>query len=237
MADGRLVDRFSGPVSGDDGSRYGRIWTFRDITERVRLERRLADQLGFQQALLDTLPYAVFYKGPDTRFVGCNRAYEQAFGVQREHFIGKRVLDLEYLPLEDRLAFQAEDEATIASIGLVRREKPIPFQDGTLHQTLYSVSGFRQTDGSPGGLIGVIVDITDRKMAEERFSLIFEMAPECIFFVRTADWSSSTPTPPSRSYPDTGAKRLWAGTCLRWACGTIWRSAPSSTAILTLMAK
>lgn len=187
MADGRLVDRFSGPVSGDDGSRYGRIWTFRDITERVRLERRLADQLGFQQALLDTLPYAVFYKGPDTRFVGCNRAYEQAFGVQREHFIGKRVLDLEYLPLEDRLAFQAEDEATIASIGLVRREKPIPFQDGTLHQTLYSVSGFRQTDGSPGGLIGVIVDITDRKMAEERFSLIFEMAPECIFFVRTAD--------------------------------------------------
>lgn len=191
---GMQIDRYSGPVLGADGQLYGRIWTFRDITDRKSLELRLANQLAFQQALLDTIPYSVFYKGPDSRFVGFNRAYEECFGVRRETLIGKRVLDLEYLPEQDRLAYQAEDEATIANVGQVQRETSIPFADGALHQTLYSVTGFRLPDGSSGGLIGIIVDITERKLSEERlrqseekFSRIFEMAPESINFVRLRD--------------------------------------------------
>lgn len=187
FAEGMIVDRYTAPVMGEDGKLYGRIWMFRDITDRKALELRLADQLTFQQALLDTIPYAVFYKGRDTRFLGFNRAYELCFGVRREELIGKRVLDLEYLPLSDRHAYQAEDEAVIEGVTSVSRETAIPFADGVTHQTLYSVSGFRLSDGSSGGLIGVIVDITERKMAEERFSLIFEMAPECIFFIRMSD--------------------------------------------------
>lgn len=168
--------------------------TIEDITERKLLELRLANQLAFQQALLDTIPYAVFYKGPDTRFVGFNRAYEECFGVRREDLIGKTVLELEYLPEKDRQEYQAEDTEVIANVGQVHRELPIFFSDGVEHLTLYSVTGFRLTDGSPGGLIGILVDITGRKQAEERlrqseekFSRIFEMAPECIYFVRVAD--------------------------------------------------
>jgi len=191
---GMLLDRYSAPVLGKDGKCYGRIWTFRDITDRKQLELRLANQLAFQEALLNTLPYAIFYKGPDSRFLGFNKAYEECFGVQREELIGKRVLDLEFLPLDDRLAYQAEDEDIIGKVGRAQREGPITFADGAVHQMLYSVTGFRQLDGSPGGLIGVIVDISERKQDEERlrqseekFSRIFEMAPECIFFVRLKD--------------------------------------------------
>ncbi|MBI5520798.1 MAG: PAS domain S-box protein [Desulfovibrio sp.] len=187
FVDGKIVDRYTAPITGEDGKLYGRIWMFRDITDRKALELRVADQLAFQEALLDTIPYAVFYKGRDTRFVGCNRAYEQCFGIRREMFIGKRVLDLDYLPMADRQAFQAEDEAVIDGLTSVSREVAIPFADGMTHQALYSVSGFRLSDGSSGGLIGIIVDMTERKMAEERFSLIFEMAPECIFFIRVSD--------------------------------------------------
>ena len=39
------------------------------------------------------------------------------------------------------------------------------FADGKAHHTLYSVSGFRKPDGSPGGLVGVIVDIEPRSPA------------------------------------------------------------------------
>ncbi|MBK7654860.1 MAG: hypothetical protein IPJ18_06690 [Betaproteobacteria bacterium] len=42
----------------------------------------LDDQLQFQQALIDTVPYPLFYKGADTRFLGFNRAYEEVFGRQ-----------------------------------------------------------------------------------------------------------------------------------------------------------
>jgi len=154
-------------ILGPGGEILEIVGVGRDITERKSLELRLADQLAFQQALVDVIPYAVFYKGADSRFLGFNKAYEECFGVRRGELIGKRVLDLEYLPAEDRAAYQAEDEAIIRSAGHVHKEMPIPFADGQVHQTLYSVDGFRLSDGSPGGLIGVIVDITERKKGEE----------------------------------------------------------------------
>ena len=34
LVDGRVFDRYSAPVVGEDGTHYGRLWTYRDITER-----------------------------------------------------------------------------------------------------------------------------------------------------------------------------------------------------------
>lgn len=118
-----------------------------------------AELLGFQQTLIDAIPYPLFYKGPDARFVGFNRAYEEAFNVQRAALIGKTVMELDYLPLADREAYQAEDEATIASGSVVRRITKIPLADGRVHSTLYYVAGFRKADGTPGGLVGTVVDL------------------------------------------------------------------------------
>jgi len=41
LKDGTVLDRYSAPVLGSDGKYYGRIWTFRDITERKQLEAHL----------------------------------------------------------------------------------------------------------------------------------------------------------------------------------------------------
>ncbi len=139
--------------------------------ERLRvandeLEQRVEARTSLLQALIDTLPNPIFYKGADTRFIGCNTAYEQAFAVRRQDFIGQRVLDLDYLPEADRLAYQAEDEAVIASRGRVARETTIVLADGVAHDVLYSVTGFSRSDGRPGGLVGLIVDITPLKEVE-----------------------------------------------------------------------
>jgi PAS domain S-box-containing protein len=47
--DGTILDRYSSPVVGKDGKSYGRIFTFRDITERKRAE----EQLQWNAALLE----------------------------------------------------------------------------------------------------------------------------------------------------------------------------------------
>jgi CheY-like chemotaxis protein/integral membrane sensor domain MASE1 len=41
LKDGTILDRYSSPVVGKDGKYYGRIWMFRDITERKRAEQEL----------------------------------------------------------------------------------------------------------------------------------------------------------------------------------------------------
>ncbi|MGE5502904.1 MAG: response regulator [Actinomycetota bacterium] len=138
-----------------------------DITERKQAENAIRDQAAFQEALIDTIPYPVFYKGPDTRYLGANQAYERTFGIERRYMVGKTVLELEYLTNDDRLAFQAETEAVIASASTIEREMPLTFADGKLHDTLYTVAGFRKGDGSPGGLIGTLIDVSDRKKIEE----------------------------------------------------------------------
>ncbi|MEW6164243.1 MAG: PAS domain S-box protein [Pseudomonadota bacterium] len=143
-----------------------------DITARKRMEQEAADQVAFQNALIDTIPYPIFYKGADSRFLGFNKAYEETFGVRREDLVGKRVIDLDYLPEADRLAYQQEDEETIANAGRIEKEIPMPFADGNVHDTLYYVAGFRRADGSPGGLVGTFIDVSDRKKVAdlERFN-------------------------------------------------------------------
>ena len=172
--------------------RWNGYW--RDITEEREREQQLADQLAFQQALIDTIPNPIFVKTADTRFVLFNRAYEEAFGRDRHDLLGKRVLDLDYLSETDRQAFQAEDEMLIAQTRTISREQQIPFADGQLHHTLYWVSGFRKADGAPGGLVGVIVDISALKEAEQSASAarqqLVDMAnalPLTVFQYRKAD--------------------------------------------------
>ena len=148
------------------GFKAAAIWVLEDISQRKAMEAHLAAQASFQSALVDTIPYPVFYKGADSRFLGVNRAYERVFGVERNSLLGKRVLDLDYLPLEDRLTYQAEDEAIIATTGHAQREIVMPFADGQAHETLYFVSGFAGADGAPAGLVGTFVDVAEQKAAE-----------------------------------------------------------------------
>ena len=140
------------------------------VMEAKVIERtsELQRQITLMQALIDTIPNPIFYKDAFTCFLGCNLAYESVFAVSRQSFIGKRVLDLDYLPETERLAYQAEDEAVVAAGSRVSREVDMVFADAETHHTLYSVTGFRNPDGTPGGLVGVIVDITPLKVAERQ---------------------------------------------------------------------
>lgn len=44
LNDSRVFDRYSAPVEGADDTLYGRVWFFRDITERVEYEEKLENQ-------------------------------------------------------------------------------------------------------------------------------------------------------------------------------------------------
>ncbi|MEO7742436.1 MAG: ATP-binding protein [Usitatibacter sp.] len=130
--------------------------------------KALPDQLRIAQQLIEGLPIPVFFKARDGRYLGMNRAWEQFFGVERGTMVGGSVRDLyrDWPMIAQR--HQAMDEALWARPGIQSYEIPITTRDGRERHTLY----YKATFGPPGdeatGLIGTIVDITDRKHAEQR---------------------------------------------------------------------
>ncbi len=50
LKDGRIIDRYSAPIFGENGRYYGRGWFFRDITERKNTEQKMRE---LQQQLRD----------------------------------------------------------------------------------------------------------------------------------------------------------------------------------------
>lgn len=136
--------------------------------ELKKTKQKAQDQILFMQTLIDTIPVPIFYKDEKSRFLGFNKEYEKVFATKREDLIGKRVLDLEYLSIEDRAIYQAEDESVIASSSTIKRDQLMPYSDGKLHDTIYYVSGFKKADGSIGGLIGVFIDVTEINEAKKK---------------------------------------------------------------------
>lgn len=176
----QLVEDLCGPVAlaMENAHLYQQAQEHaQELEQRVRKRTaEMAEISTFLQAIIDHIANPIFYKGPDLRFRGCNNAYERVFGVARADFVGKTVMELPYLPLADRQAYQQEDARVLASGGVLSREAAIPFADGRVHQTLYSVSGFRAPDGSPVGLVGVIVDITPMKETQAALRVAMEAA-------------------------------------------------------------
>ncbi|MDR2743749.1 MAG: PAS domain-containing protein [Desulfovibrio sp.] len=109
--------------------------------------------------VLDTLPCAVFIKGENLRFIYVNRAYEVMFDVKAKEVLGKTVLDLNYLPEEDRTFYQKEDQEMVTRRETRHHIFQYKLPDGKTHTCLYWSGGFIQDDGLRG-ILGVIVDIT-----------------------------------------------------------------------------
>jgi PAS domain S-box-containing protein len=124
------------------------------------------DQLSFIHSLVDSIPNPLFVKDTEGCFVTFNREYEEAFGIKRDDYIGKTVLDMEYIPGDDRELFHSEDMRLLKESGAKFYDLQIPYTDGEIHDVLYWVRSFDLANGERGGLLGVLVDITERKRLE-----------------------------------------------------------------------
>ncbi|MBN1268297.1 MAG: PAS domain S-box protein, partial [Kiritimatiellae bacterium] len=154
-------------------------------------EASVRSNLHFLQVLIDAMPYPLFYKDMQGRYLGCNRAFEQFFGKTREQIVGKTVHDISPEDVAD--TYYKADGQLLAEGGTQVYEGPMVSADGTHHEVLFSKATFNNTDGTPGGIVGAVMDITERKRAEEalqqseaRFREMAEMMPETVFEMDTS---------------------------------------------------
>ncbi len=88
LKDGAIVDRLSAPFNSVSGEYLGRIWFFRDITERRKAEEALRAGEERFRMLVDEAPDAILLFDIDlNRLIAANKAAERLFGLPRDEIL------------------------------------------------------------------------------------------------------------------------------------------------------
>jgi PAS domain S-box-containing protein len=173
----------------------GHIWYYEgsleDITKEKQAELNLEHHYRFLQTLIDSIPAPLFYKDAQGIYLGCNKVFEQYFGITQEQIVGKTVFGLSPRDLAD--VYRQKDEELFRHPGVQIYEGQVELPDRTRRTVVYHKATFVDTDGTLGGLIGVVLDITERKQAEEAFRILVNSAPMGIYIMQDGKFKMVNP--------------------------------------------
>jgi PAS domain S-box-containing protein len=137
-----------------------------DITERKRAQERLAEERNLLRTLIDHLPHYIYVKDTEGRFVLDNVADALAMGAKSpEEVVGKTNFDL---CLPDLAEKYHRDDMTVIHTGepLINVEEPAVNEHGEHILILTSKWPLRNHYGQTIGLVGISMDMTERKRGE-----------------------------------------------------------------------
>lgn len=157
--------------------KYGIDKKLKESEERLRklndeLEARVAartatleQQLRFLQQLIDTIPAPVYYKNAKGEYLGCNNAFEVYTGIPSREIVRKT--DTTLFPSDMAVLSAEKDSQLMSRRGIQVYQAKFPHADQQYRDVIFKKATFSDTEGGIAGFIGVMIDITDRILAEE----------------------------------------------------------------------
>jgi len=139
-------------------------------------EERLGAELHKLHAVIEAIPNPTFYKDEQGIYRGCNAAFLAYLGKTREAIIGKSVYDLSPPDLAE--VYHKADVALFEARGSQTYETNVVYADGTRHDVIFYKAAFFNADASLGGLVGSILDITERKQREREATRLYEVTAQ-----------------------------------------------------------
>jgi PAS domain S-box-containing protein len=175
LRDGRVFDRYSSPLIDAAGKNWGRIWYFRDITER----RRAQEARALLAAIVSSSDDAIIGKDLKGTILSWNQAAERLYGYSSAEVVGRSISLLippdqaGELPSILKRIGQGE---SIEHYETVRMRK-----NGEQIHVSTTISPIKDATGRIIGASAVAHDITERKRmekelraSEERYRLLFD---------------------------------------------------------------
>ena len=182
---------------------YGIIF---DITDRKQAEEELRSSKQIIEGIINTIPMRVFWKDKNLVYLGCNTIFAHDAGfADPKDIIGKDDYQMGW-GVQAEL-YRSDDRKIIESgSSKLLVEEPQTTPEGREITLLTSKAPLRNTEGDIIGVLGMYMDISDRKQAEialseseERFrmminnsnDLIQSVAPDGRFLFVNPTWQST----------------------------------------------
>ena len=155
---------------------------------REKSSNALREQLNFLQQLIDAMPNPIFYKNTKGVYLGCNRAFETSTGLTKEKIVGKTVYELYDKDLAD--IYYEADNKLFQNPGVQVYEASIINANGARNNVMFNKATYFNSEGRIDGLVGVILDITERKQmeialreSERRLADIIDFLPDATMVI------------------------------------------------------
>ena len=131
-----------------------------NIQRRKLSEKKLENIVKFDKVLLDTIPSPIYYKNKDGKLLGCNKAFADLFGMKKREVIGKTAHD--FYPYDLAVKNENIDKRLFKTMGQNNSELTLHFPNATTKHIILNKAVYMHTDGSIGGIVCIMDDITER---------------------------------------------------------------------------
>jgi PAS domain S-box-containing protein len=142
------------------------VGTLQDVTESRLAERRLRESEARFRATFEQAAVGIAHAAPSGRFLRINRRFCDILGYSQEEMLERTFQDITHP--EDLDAHVEQVERLLrGEVATYTMEKRYIRKDSSPVWVSLTVSLVRNEAGEPGWLVGVVQDISERKIAEE----------------------------------------------------------------------